>query len=133
MILETAQMLSTAYPVGLAPYKHTHVNHPCSLWARWSIKNFAWLLTHGIELCEEYTRRYGKVHKTEAVMRWFIDNPPDIPDRGLTQFVVAIKDRSHHRPDPVDSYRAYYLAEKVRFAKWAPRAKPPVWWPDQNA
>jgi hypothetical protein len=54
-------------------------------------------------------------------------------DIGLTPFVTAIKDASYHRSDPVDAYRAYYIGDKVRFAKWAPKAKPPSWWPDQNA
>jgi len=133
MIVESAQMLSTAYPNGVAPYKHTHVNHPCALWARWSLSNFTWLLTHGFALCNEYTKRYGKVHATQATMSWFLTNPPMMQDIGLTPFVTAIKDASYHRSDPVDAYRAYYIGDKVRFAKWAPKAKPPSWWPDQNA
>ena len=43
MILETAQLLSTAirfhgYTGNLA-YKATHINHPCSIWARTSRGN----------------------------------------------------------------------------------------------
>ena len=69
MTLETAQMLSTAINElgGQAPYKSAHVNHPCSVWARETLSNFEWLWEHGINLAQEYTARYGKVHKSEAV------------------------------------------------------------------
>ncbi len=133
MIVESAQMLSTAYHDVVAPYRHTHVNHPCSLWARWSFQNFVWLVAHAKELCSEYTKRYKKVHKTEAIIDWFIANPPNLPDRGLTPFVIAIKDQKYHLTDAVSSYRAYYIGDKARFAKWSPKAAPPSWWPNQNA
>ena len=29
--------------------------------------------------------------------------------------------------DPIQSYRTYYIKDKVRFAKWEPRAKTPEW------
>jgi hypothetical protein len=133
MIVETAQMLSTAFPNGIAPYKHTHVNHPCNVWMRASLSNYRWLLAHGLELCVEYTRRYGKVHKTETVaFDWFLDNEPDIKDIGLTPFAIAIKDKSLHKASVVESYRTYYIIEKVKFAKWAPRAKLPTWWPHKE-
>jgi hypothetical protein len=45
MTLESAQMLSTVINElgGEGPYKSTHVNHPCSVWARQSLGNFLWL------------------------------------------------------------------------------------------
>jgi phage-related protein len=49
MIVETAQLLCTAHHVsgtnGDIPYRKTHQNHPCSIWARESIENYNWLLT----------------------------------------------------------------------------------------
>lgn len=75
-------------------------------------------------------RRYdNKVHKTQEIIEWCRDTIPDIPDVGLTPFAVAISNPSYHDSDPVTSYRAYYIGDKSRFAKWAPRAKPPAWWP----
>lgn len=72
MILETAQLLSTAVrevaPEGakLSPllYKATHRNHPCALWARETQGNFAWLVQYGVALAVEYRVRYGKQHKS---------------------------------------------------------------------
>jgi len=37
-------------------------NHPCTQWAAKTHQNLAWLIRHGHALCNEYTRRYGKVH-----------------------------------------------------------------------
>ena len=37
-------------------------NHPCTVWAAESIHNAYWLIKHGMNLCDEYTLRYGKVH-----------------------------------------------------------------------
>ncbi len=134
MILESAQLLVTAFPNGTTRYRHTHFNHPCGKWVRSSLSNYDWLLAHAMELCAEYTRRYGKVHKTQAIIHSL--KTPSLPNIGQTPFVRAIKEpwKTQTMNVPiVDAYRAYYLGDKVRFAKWAPRASAPVWWPDRNA
>lgn len=87
MILETNQMLSTAIQVndylgmqfrrfiaeeripiealGLF-YKPTHENHPCNIWTRASLGNFAWLTVHGYALMAEYHRRFRGEGDTSA-------------------------------------------------------------------
>ena len=72
MILESNQMLSTvARKHGYnAPYRSTHGNHPCTLWAGESNANWYWLIRHSRALCEEYTARYGRTHKSQAVPEW---------------------------------------------------------------
>ncbi len=74
MILETMQMLCTAIHYCKTPfvfpfvlYKPTHVNHPSTKWIRHTLKNFMWALEHGHELCIEYTKRYGKIHKCQPM------------------------------------------------------------------
>ena len=76
MPLETCQMLSIIYSdwyygVGKlyksdgTPYRTSHGafrNHPCTQWAADNQYNLAWLIVHGVALCDEYTARYGKVH-----------------------------------------------------------------------
>ena len=50
---------------GKTPYatdKGAFRNHPCTIWANESIHNAAWLIAHGIALCEEYEHRYNKIH-----------------------------------------------------------------------
>lgn len=129
MILESAQLLVTAFPEGETPYKHTHFNHPCAKWTRQSIANYEWLLSHAIELCNEYTRRYDRVHKTENIIKSL--KRPNLPNIGMTEFVRAIKEpwkSQSNKMSIVDAYRHYYLGDKARFAKWEPRTREPSWW-----
>ena len=76
MPLETCQMLAIIYSdwyygVGKlykqdgTPYRTAHGafrNHPCTQWAATNQYNLAWLIQHGLALCDEYTLRYDKVH-----------------------------------------------------------------------
>jgi hypothetical protein len=128
MIVETAQMLCTvARSLGHdGQYKSTHSRHPCTLWAGESSDNFSWLVNHGMALCQEYTRRYGKLHKTQTIIEWARDNNVGPQNVGATPFRLAMPDQYRQR-DPVKSYRDYYIGEKARFAKWKLGA--PKWWP----
>jgi hypothetical protein len=88
MILDSAQLLSSAINIsgGNAPYKSTHVNHPCSIWTRTSKSNYIWLLNHFDALCKEYTRRYQKIHKSNHYYQFFLQSANLINDIGLTPF-----------------------------------------------
>ena len=131
MILESGQMLCAAHPPEVAPWKRTHYNHPCTVWTRSSQENYKWLACLGLALCEEYTKRYHKTHKSESVLLWCSENiPRSIPDVPRTPYAIAIKDTKYHLGDAVASYRAYYLGEKSRFAKWSHGPKP-SWWIEQ--
>ena len=82
MPLETCQMLSIIYSdwyygVGKlyksdgTPYRTAHGafrNHPCTQWAAANQNNLAWLICHGLALCDEYTARYDKVHTCQDVI-----------------------------------------------------------------
>ena len=46
----------------LFPYRGTR-SHPCTLWIGCGRLHAEWALWLGYEICNEYTRRYGKVHK----------------------------------------------------------------------
>lgn len=127
MILESGTMLCAAHPEGIPPWRRSHYNHPCTVWTRTSRANYEWLALHGLELCSEYTRRYGRVHAAEDIIIWCAENVPPLPEIGPTPFVVSIKDKSLHTGDAVTSYRAYYLRDKRRFAKWK-CGDPPPWW-----
>lgn len=131
MCTETAQLLVAAHAHGVMPWTPTHVNHPCSKWVRESKENYQWTIEHGLALSREYTKRYGKIHAAQAVIE--LNNkivPKNFLKSGMTPFAIAIADTFYHVPnDPVTSYRSYYIGEKSRFAKWAPRATPPIWWP----
>jgi len=76
MSLESCQMILVIYSrwyynLGSIPkangssYKTetgVYRNHPSTVWSGANYENLAWLITHGIALCEEYFYRYGKVH-----------------------------------------------------------------------
>ncbi len=75
MIVESAQILSACLHIwnvnesGI--YKLTHKNHPCVKWASYSIKHYSWLFDHFVALCDEYTTRYGKKHKSSNLIPIF--------------------------------------------------------------
>jgi hypothetical protein len=133
MILETAQLLSTAHhvlsPSNVSPmlYKKTHQNHPSAVWCRSSADAYLWTLHLGVELLLEYRYRYGKRHASTDIICGPLQKLPrgisldewvDPPYCGPAQYAS---------PDPVTAYRRYYMGDKARFAKWT-RRPAPVWW-----
>ena len=108
------------------PYRKTHTNHPCSVWARESVSNYIWLCKFGLELCKEYTYRYGKVHKCQAVIENCIENTPDpnvFTYLELTEFPQAM-DEQYKLDDPVLAYRNYYNGAKSHLHNWKNRQAP---------
>lgn len=119
-VLETAQILST---ICGGPYKPTHQNHPCVKWARLNRTNFSWLKRHGLALCDEYTKRYGKVHKCHDVISE-AKVPAHLPI-GISEFVQCMPDQFRDK-DPVTAYRKYYHSKA--FAAWNKCTSAPHWW-----
>ena len=88
MVLESAQMLSTAwreysseYADEHELYKTAHLNHPCSIWVRLARENYRWLYKHFVALCEEYTHRYEKSHasaRLKGPLMWAPFNPRSV-------------------------------------------------------
>lgn len=131
MIVETAQLLSTMYP-SIRYYKHTHYNHPCAKWVRESAGNFSWLLCLGMGLCNEYTFRYKRKHKTEEVLTDMLDNLPNIamfPSTSMTPFAMAMPDEFRDPSDVVKSYRNYYKHKGTLMKMvWGPKRLIPDWY-----
>jgi hypothetical protein len=135
MILETAQLLCGAHHVthqaptkyrpstDQVPYKLSHKNHPCSIWVRESLSNYLYLCDLGLELCKEYTYRYGKRHKSQDVIEWCLTNKLNIHDKGFTEPPKAMPDE-YKVTDVIESYRNYYNGAKKDFAKWKNRDIP---------
>ena len=129
MILETAQLLCSAHHMTpqvtpQVPYRLSHKNHPCAIWARECMENYNWLCDLGIELSEEYTHRYGKRHKSQDIIEWAMVHKPNLRVNGsITTFALAMPDECKIG-NAVDSYRQYYIAEKRSFAKWKEREIP---------
>jgi hypothetical protein len=136
MILETAQLMSTAHHVLDGDnlivnrdfiYKKTHVNHPSALWVRENIANYLWARDHLHALLDEYAKRYNKKptdHKTYNVFMNLFYPPLNIKnDFNRTPIRIAITNRTHVETayngiiDGIKSYRNYYVAEKLKTEK----------------
>ena len=126
MTLESAQLISTCIRIHAdfwferlsdddqrRLYRITHRNHPCCKWARETHGNFAWLCVHGKALAREYTYRYGRTHKSEAIIDIGLDFSKTLEPQQLTPFAMAMPDQ-YKTDDPVLSYRLYYIAEKIQ-------------------
>ena len=121
-------LIDNTHPLEQPPWKLSHMRHPCTLWTNDSLSNYNWHWDLGVALCKEYTSRYQKTHKSEAVLDWLGKNKPRLMiDKGLTPFAVCMKEEYKVPNDPVQSYRNYYIQDKVRFAKWEPRSTMPDW------
>jgi len=129
MILESAQLLCGAYGTeNTPPYKRTHYNHPCSIWTRTSRENYEWLISHAMSLSYEYTRRYGRVHKSQAVIEWCSKNIDliEFTDSGFTELPMAMPDE-YKSDNVVTAYRQYYINEKLnQKTGWKARNVPKI-------
>ena len=131
MILETAQLLSTAHHVLDGEgcqikdliYKKTHTNHPCAKWVRESDMNYWW--TYNLLRCllQEYTFRYGKVHATSRILDTLFKNPRNIHYGPMTTHPQCMPDDCKS-DDIVKSYRNYYIKYKNSTAQWKNRNTP---------
>jgi hypothetical protein len=151
MILETAQLLSTAHRlldgeeyVGQSTsgrkarrwrlpddretiiYSATHINHPSAVWCRQSNNNYNWLYCHFAALLNEYTYRYGKVHKCASMASTLRFTPQLIPVGYFTPVTPAMAEQYIISQDSVLNYRNYYKQGKTHLHKWTKR-QPPEW------
>ena len=133
MILESAQMLSTAHRVldgdehadKAGMYKMAHKNHPSTKWVRHSYQNYKWLYTHMTALMQEYTYRYGKHHATERLIEPLGNFPKSFKSsfKTYTDPPMCMPDHCKDE-DTVSAYHKYYIMEKSNFATWKRRDKP---------
>lgn len=154
MILESAQMLSTAHRVldgeeekrpstsgkrmsrywRLSDdrennlYKAVHMKHPCTLWTMDSHLNYKWHYKLFEELCKEYTYRYGKIHASEnKLLNILKDVPKNIKKSYITPWALAMGSNPEcmNYDDPIGSYQAFYQTKQKRFSmKWTKRETP---------
>ena len=153
MVVEAAQMMASALrrhgatdeqmPLTKAgkPYKGGYAHHPCTVWAGDRRQNFVWLYRYGITLCQEYGKRFGKVHSCSKPINIMYRLRDIIPSGRPAGFALAMPDE--YRPDPDDlygdetvyhcgtqeavkAYRRYYHSKQ--FAKWEKGTPAPDWW-----
>lgn len=131
MVLETAQILSTALRINGCDddsiYKATHRDHPVVKWAAATRGNYWWILQHFNYLCREYTRRFGKIHKSQELVVPFFNFVDCIPEGCLHMFVNCAANSSlgisyKHVDDVFTAYKLYLGA------RWRSDVKAPKWY-----
>jgi hypothetical protein len=152
MILESAQLLSTAHRVldgvekptktktgrnkkswvlldqrELVLYQATHINHPSAVWCRKSVENYTWLVDHFFALMDEYTYRYDKVHKCFGEISYQLQSPPNgLKNYDMTLMPSCMAEEYIISPNPITNYRNYYKLGKANLHQWKKR-QPPEW------
>jgi hypothetical protein len=118
MQIESAQMCCTAHwETGTeAPYKRAHWNHPSTKWVRESIQHYDWLVEHGLEICNEFTKRYGKSHKTQSVLEWLKQNKPNIPNNDFTPPPQCMPEE-FKMENAIEAYKNFYINDKIKIKK----------------
>ena len=128
--LESAQLLSTALRVngykGDDVYKIAHLNHPSSRWCRTTQGNYKWLLEHFRALCDEYTRRTGKIHASSKLLPIFEANIELIPAGERLPFSNNARNLTKgvdftHESDTVKAYQLYLME------RWNQDKREPKW------
>jgi len=115
-------------------YKACHVNHPSTKWVRKSADNYEWLYALWVNLCKEYSYRYGRIHESFRKLEIFLMLPPrKLQHRGFSEPTPAMKSFPECivENDSLASYRNYYWVAKRDFAKWTKREKP-EWWNERE-
>ena len=128
MPLECCQMLSIVasdkwghgygplYKTDNTPYrteKGAFRNHPCTKWALDSIHNAYWLIKWGMNLCDEYAVRYGKIHSCYNTLLGAYYLFPKGKITEVTPFARAMPDE-YKLDTSIDTFTAYkmYIASK---------------------
>lgn len=153
MVLETAQLLSTAHRVldgkpsvvlsdkgrkitrytlhnsemDEKLYQATHINHPSSIWARSIRGNYIWLSYHFDALLTEYSYRYERRHKCADLKPLLWEHPLYIQVGDFFPPPLAMPDEYKISTDHVECYREYYRKGKAQILTWKKTRNPPLW------
>lgn len=127
MVLESVQMLSTVSQgqLGIIEglYKPTHKNHPCTKWVGESESNWKWMIEYTAALCEEYTLRFGKRHKSQSVLEIIEKLPLTFTLKAKTKNCLVMP-MEFRTDEVVLSYRKFYASKaNLRYR----RSEPPFW------
>lgn len=148
MPLECCQMISVIYSHWYynwgtipkkdgTPYKTekgAFRKHPCTIWASERYENLAWLIQHGLALCEEFKFRFNKEHGTYKTLKYCEDIFKlktgcnlDIW-REVKSFTRAMPNelKFDNSIDTIESYRRYVISKEWTLDNYlkAPERKP---------
>ena len=127
MVLETAQMLSTAaraqgHDVG---YKSAYPKHPMTMWVGSTLENYLYACRIGIALTEEYTKRYGKIHVCAEHLKWLYTNHPSTFTQRKSDTAYYSEEgipecmpEEYKTKSIIQAYQMYYMMDKMGFARY---------------
>lgn len=151
MILEYAQLLSTAHRVidgspivdrggatgrqrttyilpdsrDAVLYRATHIKHPSAIWVRVRESHYRWLFQLWIDLMNEYTYRYGRVHASARLIGYLNKPPTNIEfGGGFDEPTPAMPNEFKVSGNSLRSYINYYVGAKQHLASWKKRQTP---------
>ena len=111
-------------------YTATHANHPSAVWVRSDEVHYRWLFSLWIELMDEYTYRYGKVHASARLIGSLNKPPKNIKfEGGFIAPPPAMPESYRVEGNSIQSYHNYYAGDKVKMSRWTNRHMP-VWFAD---
>lgn len=157
MILEYAQMLSTAhrvldgekyYTLNKAGrkmvqyrlpderenilYKTTHINHPAAQWVRSNVLHYNYLYELFCHLCDEFEYRWGKKHATDLKLRTALrEHPHNIRLYSQSIEPPQTMEEEYKLPDVVKAYKNFYINGKSHLARWT-RRPVPYWYKNEE-
>ena len=131
-LLDRATLLYTHSPEKLKAMRLPgYMNHPCTKWLHEDNVSFCWLAHVLYFLHYEYRERYSKTHswytRSYGYKQWrSIEAKERLKESLHTLNPPQCMPDEYKRTDPVEAYRAYYIGDKARFAKWK-RGNVPEW------
>lgn len=105
-------------------------SHPCTVWVRESQDNLNWLVVHGLALCCEYRKRYGKTHSLHKEFARLVKLVPKLSRwKRVTSFARAMPDELKYSTkfSDTEAYRLYLKNHKPWYTKGWKRSPMPNW------
>ena len=126
MTVETAQIISTVLRITYhdetpALYRPAYRHHPCVKWAMKRPEHLVWLIHLFFEYTNEYTRRFQKVHLSEATLASHLTDVLSILPPLTTE--IDFYNGSAHKELPV--FEAYRLTLREKWQQDALKGRPP--------
>lgn len=129
--IEASQLIATCYKdlsnapltvTGKVRSNKSHLHHPITKWIGQSLDNFWWAFEYGLTCIQEsFDRGLVKSAHHECFYNWCFDNPPDIPNIGITKFY---KMNGYEHLPVEQSYQVYFNDKKQHLAVWTNRQIP---------
>ena len=84
-----------------------HIHHPSSAWVRQSKDNYVWLYNLFVNVLDEYTYRYGKIHATSRLLKYLAKSPNNISSNTFNEPPPSMPDEYKDKSSII-SYHNYY-------------------------